>query len=146
MQFYRQRDITIVQIATLSVHVQPCFLTSLRGRGSASAHLDGDNKQGKTSKESSNRLNKTNYRAESSNCLLTEYNDRLAIRPIMLYLASFVENVHYSFISDFMNKIVFNTFCVLSGLARVLPVSIHFQLISLKIRPLACIQVKYQGL
>ena len=44
------RDKTIVQIATLSVHVYPCFLTSLGGWPSASAHLGVDNKQGKTSK------------------------------------------------------------------------------------------------
>ena len=65
MQLYRYAIETIVQIATLSVHVYPCFLTSLGGRGSASAHLDGDNKQGKTSKESSNRFYKANYIAKA---------------------------------------------------------------------------------
>ena len=44
------RDKTKVQIATLTVHVYPCFLTSLGGWPSASAHLGVDNKQGKTSK------------------------------------------------------------------------------------------------
>ena len=115
MQLYRFSDKTIVQIATLSVHVYPCFLTSLEGRGSASAHLGGDNKQGKTSKESSNRFYKANYKAESSNYLLMKYNDRLAIRPTMLYLASFVENVHYSFISVLINKIVVTNFAFFRG-------------------------------
>ena len=54
---------------------------------------------------------------------------------------------------DLMNKIVVNTLCSLPRIARASPVLIHFSLKfkdyhrgAMKIRHLACIQVKYVDL